>query len=56
MATSSLNGGYVVSDKATGKRFAEGYRESVGRREKLPDTFELLENGRRYLETRPFGE
>jgi len=56
MTTSSLNGEYVVSDRATGKRFAEGYKESIGRREELPDAFELLENGRRFLETRPFDE
>ena len=50
MATRSLDGGYVVSDKSAGKRFADGYKDSIGRKEKLPDASELLDNGRRCLE------
>jgi hypothetical protein len=56
MATKSMEVGYVISDKATAERFVEGYKASIGRVEALPDVYKLLEEGRKYLESRPFDD
>lgn len=57
MATESMDVGYVVSDKKTADRFAKGYEASTKmKQEKLPDAFELIEEGRSCLDSGLLGK
>jgi hypothetical protein len=52
MTTRSLDTMMIIDDPETAKRFAEGYRDFLSREKKeLPDASELLEKGRRLLES-----